>query len=226
MLTIKIKFLLKTLITALVFSLILFLSAGKIDYFQGWIFLAGNLITGFMNYWTIRNDPELMNERSNVADNAKSWDKKILGISALVYVLNVILAGLDSGRFQCSAQFHWSLYAGGVLFLLMGQVIFLAARKQNRYFSSVVRIQKDREHKVCDSGLYRIVRHPGYLGMIISLASIPLITGSVWSSLSTGLAILLLVIRTQLEDKTLLNELEGYISYSQKTRFKLIPGVW
>lgn len=222
----KLNFLLKTSMTSIIFSLILFISAGKIEYFQGWLFLVTNIITGLMNFWSIRNDEALMNERSKMGDNVKSWDKKILGISALVYVLNVIVAGLDSGRFQWSPDFHWSLYTFGILLTLAGQILFLTARKQNRFFSSVVRIQKDRGHKVCDTGLYKIVRHPGYLGMTVSLISIPLITGSVWSSITTIIAVVLLFVRTSLEDKTLLSELDGYREYSEKTRDRIVPNVW
>lgn len=220
------KFLLKIFITSIVFSLILFVSAGRTNYFEGWLFLATNIATGLMNFWTIRNDEELMNERSKIGDNAKSWDKKILGISALVYVLNVIIAGLDSGRYHWSPNFHWSIYVFGVLLTMTGQVVFLTARKQNKYFSSVVRIQKDRAHIVCDTGLYKIVRHPGYLGMTISLISIPFITGSVWCAITTIIAIILLFIRTYLEDKTLLSELEGYRAYSEKTKYRIIPTIW
>ena len=220
------KFLIKTLITSLVFSLILFISAGKTNYFQGWLFLATNILTGLMNFWTIRNDEALMSERSTIGDNAQSWDKRILGISALIYLLNVILAGLDSGRFQWSPYFHWSVYAIGILLTILGQIVFLTARKQNKYFSSVVRIQTDREHKVCDTGLYKIVRYPGYVGMTISLISIPLVTGSAWSLITTFIAIILLFIRTYLEDETLLKELTGYKEYSEKIRERLIPRIW
>lgn len=222
----KVKFLVKTLLTSIIFSLILFLSAGRINYFQGWLFLITNIISGFLNFWTIRNNEELMNERSRVGENAKSWDKKILGISAMIYLLNVILAGLDSGRFQWSPNFNWSFYTIGIIFSIVGQIIFLTARNQNNYFSSIVRIQTDREHKVCDTGLYKIVRHPGYLGMTISLLSVPFITGSIWSFVTTFIAIILLFIRTYLEDKTLMNELKGYKQYAEKTTNKLIPEIW
>jgi len=73
----KTKFLVKTLVTSAIFSLILFISAGRIGYFQGWLFLATNLVTGLMNFWTIRKDEALMNERSKVGDNAKGWDKQV-----------------------------------------------------------------------------------------------------------------------------------------------------
>lgn len=222
----KAKFLFRTLITSIVFSLLLFISAGKINYLQGWLFLVINITTGLINFWTIRNDEELMNERSKIGDNTKSWDKKILGISALVYVVNIVVAGLDSGRFKWSPNFHWSMYTIGILLTIVGQIIFLTARKQNRYFSSVVRIQNEREHKVCDTGLYKIVRHPGYLGMTISLISIPFITGSIWCIITTIIAVILLFIRTYLEDKTLSSELEGYKEYMKKTKNRIIPKIW
>lgn len=222
----KIKFLIKSLFTSTIFSLILFLSAGKVNYFQGWLFLITNIISAFMNFWTIRNNEELMNERSKIGENAKNWDKRILGISALIYLLNVVLAGLDSGRFHWSPNFNWSFYVTGIILSIAGQIIFLTARSQNNYFSSIVRIQTDREHKVCDTGLYKTVRHPGYLGMTISLLSTPFITGSIWSFVTTSIAVILLIIRTHLEDKTLMNELNGYKEYAEKTKNKLIPKIW
>ena len=222
----KAKFLLKTLITTLVFSAILFLCAGKSDYFQGWIFLATNVITGLMNFWTIRNNSELMTERSKVGEGTKSWDKLILGLSSLAYLANVIIAGLDSGRYHWSPDFNWSIYVLGVILAIVGQVVFLTARKENKYFSSVVRIQKDRGQTICDTGIYKVVRHPGYLGMTISLIGLPLITGSVWSIIPIGISIILLFIRTALEDNMLKEELPGYTEYTERTRQRLIPKIW
>ncbi len=222
----KTTFLLKTLITTLLFSAIIFLFAGKISYLQGWIFLTTNIITALMNFMAIRNDTELMSERSKVGDGAKSWDKLILGSSALIYLVNIAVAGLDSGRYHWSPDFGWSIYALGVILTIAGQLIFLSARKENKYFSSVVRIQTERGHTVCDTGLYKTVRHPGYSGMIISLAALPLITGSLWSIIPTLAAIVLLFIRTYLEDETLKKELPGYTEYTNKTRRRLIPMIW
>jgi len=222
----KAKFLLKTLITTLIFSAILFLFAGKSDYFQGWIFLATNVITGLMNFWTIRNNSELMTERSKVGEGTKSWDKLILGLSSLAYLANVIIAGLDSGRYHWSPDFNWSIYVLGVILTIVGQVVFLTARKENKYFSSVVRIQKDRGQTICDTGIYKVVRHPGYLGMTISLIGLPLITGSVWSIIPIGISIILLFIRTALEDNMLKEELPGYTEYTERTRQRLIPKIW
>ena len=97
---------------------------------------------------------------------------------------------------------------------------------ENRFFSSTVRIQTDRGHAVCDSGPYRIVRHPGYAGNILPLAGIVLALGSVWTLIPAMVALIIAVIRTTLEDRTLQDELPGYRDYAQRVRYRLIPGIF
>jgi protein-S-isoprenylcysteine O-methyltransferase Ste14 len=121
-----------------------------------------------MNVLAIKSNPELMSERTNPGEGIKPWDKMLLGLSLLVFVATMILAGLDSGRYQLSMHVPWSVVALGMFFMISGQTIFLIARKENKFFSTVMRIQKERGHTVCESGIYRVIRHPGYLGMIIS----------------------------------------------------------
>jgi protein-S-isoprenylcysteine O-methyltransferase Ste14 len=169
---------------------------------------------------------ELVNERLKPGEGTKKWDKFLLGISALIYLIMIIVSGLDSGRFHWSPNFHWTLYILAILLSLIGHSFFLIAKRQNRFFSSVVRIQTERGHIVCDTGLYKTIRHPGYFGMIISTLGYPLLLGSLWSIIPVILSISILVIRTHLEDKTLINELTGYKEYSYKTPYKLIPKVW
>jgi protein-S-isoprenylcysteine O-methyltransferase Ste14 len=222
----KIKLLIKGLVTNLVFTAILFLCAGRFNYMQAWIFLFTNVLATLMNYFMIHQNSELIRERSKPGEGIKTWDKLLLGLSALLYLVIIVLAGLDSGRFNWTLNFSWKISLSGVVLTVFGQLIFLTARSQNRFFSSVVRIQKERGHVVCDTGLYQIVRHPGYFGMMISLLGLPMITTSIWSVIPTGLAIILLLIRTSLEDKTLISELDGYVEYTRKTRNKLIPTVW
>ncbi len=222
----KVKLLMKGFVTNIIFSAILFICAGRMNYTQGWIFLSINILATLMNYFTIRKNSELINERSKLGEGIKSWDKLLLGLSAVIYVIIVIIAGLDSGRFRWTQNFNWIIVISGVSLTFMGQILFLTARSQNNFFSTVVRIQKDRGHIVCDMGLYKTIRHPGYLGMMLSLMGLPFITTSIWSIIPALIAIILLLIRTSLEDKTLMIELDGYVEYTKKTRYKLIPLVW
>lgn len=222
----KVKLLIKGLITNIVFTIILFVCAGRIDYRQGWIFLAANILATLMNFFTIRKNRDLINERSNPGEGIQSWDKLLLGLSSVVYLAMVVISGLDSGRFLWTKNFSWLISIAGVVVMIVGNILFLTARSQNKFFSTVVRVQKERGHVVCDTGLYAIVRHPGYLGMIISLMGVPMITTSRWSAIPTFIAIIILLIRTSLEDKTLKKELDGYMEYSGKTRYKLLPLIW
>lgn len=222
----KTNYLFKHLFGSFLFFAILFVSAGRIDYWQGLIYVTIGLVMFMLNYTVLRIDPQLLSERSKPGEGTKNWDKTILGLSFLVTISMYIVAGLDSGRFHWSPDFHWSVYLIGIILTAIGQLLFLIAQKQNKFFSSTVRIQTNREHLVCETGLYRIVRHPAYLGSIIQSIGFPLFFGSFWSIIPIGLSIVLLVVRTHLEDKTLRNELRGYAAYCDKTQYKLIPYVW
>jgi protein-S-isoprenylcysteine O-methyltransferase Ste14 len=110
--------------------------------------------------------------------------------------------------------------------MLLGQTLFLVSRRENRFFSTVVRIQKERGHTVCDTGLYSVIRHPGYAGMILGTIGLPLVLGSVWSGMLCLVSIVPLIVRTSMEDHTLLEELNGYREYAGRTRFRLLSGIW
>ena len=108
----------------------------------------------------------------------------------------------------------------------LGYAFAAWAFAENRFFSSVVRIQEDRGHAVCDSGPYRIVRHPGYAGNILPLLGIVLALGSLWTLIPAAVALVIAVIRTALEDRTLLEELPGYQEYARRVRYRLFPGIY
>ena len=174
----------------------------------------------------MRLDDELMKERSKPGEGVKKWDKVILGLSFVATIGMYIVAGFDTGRYHWSPQFHWSLYVFGIVMTITGQLLFLIAQKQNKFFSSTVRIQTDRGHTVCDTGLYKIVRHPAYMGSFIQAIGFPLLFGSLWSIIPVGASIVILTTRTYLEDKTLHNELNGYNEYAHKIQYRLIPYMW
>ena len=222
----RIQLLVKSFAGIFFFILILFISAGRIDYYQGWIYSAMSLLGLLMNFAPSNVDTELLNERLKPPKDAKQWDKLILKLSALTTIIAYVIAGLDSGRYQWSPHLQWDICLLGIVLMFIGQLLFLIAKKTNKFFSSVMRIQNDRGHTVCETGPYRFVRHPGYLGMIISWIGFPLLLGSVWSIIPIVLAIILLLVRTNLEDRTLIKELTGYSQYVQKTHYKLVPGIW
>jgi protein-S-isoprenylcysteine O-methyltransferase Ste14 len=220
------KYVIKQLSGALIFFAIIFISAGRMNYCQGLIYVIIGLIMSLLSFTLLRVDPELLKERSKPGEGTKKWDKTILGLSFLATVSMYIIAGLDSGRYHWSPDFPKLICVSGIILTALGQLLFLIAQKQNKFFSSTVRIQTNRNHVVCETGLYKIVRHPAYMGSVIQSLGFPLLFGSLWSIIPVSILIILLITRTYLEDRTLKNELKGYSEYAVKTRYRIIPYIW
>ena len=209
--------------------LVLFLCGGDFGWWQAWlyslmIFAAG--IGGRM--WAEQRHPGLMAERQSIESiqDAKTWDKVLAPLMAVsIGFPMVIVAGLDH-RYHWSTEFPLWLIVIGFMLISLGYAFAAWALAENRFFSSVVRIQTDRGHVVCDSGPYRFVRHPGYSGSILALLGIVLALSSVWTLIPAGVALIIAVIRTALEDQTLQEELLGYRDYSQHVRYRLFPGIY
>ncbi len=205
----------------------LFGSAGTILWWRGWLFLAVNMtVVGLLTGVLFKKSPELLRERLTARKKAKPWDRLIVLFLAMVFpLIMIILAGLDR-------RYGWTtgvptFLSEVALFVMIAANAFTAwAMKSNPFFSSHVRIQEDRGHIVVSQGPYKLVRHPGYSGMIIFNLAAPVLLGS-FPALGIGLVIcLLFVTRTFLEDRTLHKELAGYAAYARKTRFRLVPFVW
>jgi protein-S-isoprenylcysteine O-methyltransferase Ste14 len=170
----------------------------------------------------------LFAERQNIENirNAKAWDKVLAPLMAVsVSFPMVIVAGLDH-RYNWSPELPPWLIVIGFILITIGYAFSAWAVVENRFFSSVVRIQTDRGHVVCDTGPYRVVRHPGYAGNILPLFGIVLALGSVWTLIPAAVASIISVIRTVLEDQTLQEELPGYRDYARRVRYRLIPGIY
>ncbi len=120
---------------------------------------------------------------------------------------------------------QWAVAIGCAL-LVPSFFIGLYALAVNPYFECTVRVQNDRNQVVICSGPYRYVRHPGYLALIMSLVSVPLILRSCYAALPYGGVVLMVLVMTALEDLTLQRELAGYQDYASKTRFRLLPHIW
>jgi protein-S-isoprenylcysteine O-methyltransferase Ste14 len=160
------------------------------------------------------------------AQDVKPWDKIMGPLMALSLSFPlVIVAGLDH-RYGWTPSFSTGLHILGLILIALGYAFASWALIENRFFSAMVHIQKDKGHAVCDSGPYSVVRHPGYAGNLLALPGIVLALGSVWTVIPVVLAIIIAVIRTELEDRTLQEELKGYKEYVQQVRYRLIPGIY
>jgi len=208
--------------------LVLLVCGGDFGWWQAWVYSLLVVAAGVGGrIWAEQRHPGLMAERQNIVNvrNAKAWDKVLAPLMALsVGFPLVIVAGLDH-RFDWSPPFPLWLIVLGFILISLGYAFTVWALVENRFFSSVVRIQADRGHVVCDSGPYRIVRHPGYAGTILPLPGIVLALSSVWTIIPAVVALIIAVIRTALEDQTLQRELPGYREYTRRVRYRLIPGV-
>ena len=213
----------------LLIPLILLICGGDSGWWQGWLYSLLIFAAGIWGHiWAEQRHPGLMAERQNIEKikNAKSWDKVLAPLMAVsIGFPLVIVAGLDH-RYNWSPEFPLWLIVIGFILISLGYAFASWAMAENRFFSSVVRIQTDRGHVVCDSGPYRFVRHPGYAGNIFPPFGIVLALGSLWTLIPAAAALIIAVIRTVLEDQTLQEELPGYRDYARRVRYRLIPGVY
>jgi len=219
----------RLVVVYLLIPLILFICGGDLGWWQAWLYSMLILAAGIGGrMWAERRHPGLTAERQNMekVQSAKAWDKVLAPLMALsVSFPLVIVAGLDY-RFGWSPLFPLWLILLGFLLISLGYAFAAWALIENRFFSSVVRIQVDRGHVVCDSGPYRIVRHPGYAGNMLALPGMVLALSSTWTLIPAAVALIIAVIRTVLEDQTLQDELPGYRDYVQRVRYRLIPGIY
>jgi protein-S-isoprenylcysteine O-methyltransferase Ste14 len=210
----------------LIMDLLLFIPAGTLDWTAAWalsilyaIFLLAYAV------WGTLKAPDLLKERSQVAENVKVWDKVIMAVYTILLLSTPVLAGLDIGRAQWS-QMPIALQVLGLVGVVLSGGLILWTILANAYLGRMVRIQEDRGHQVATGGPYRYVRHPMYVGIILLFPCMALFLGSWWALAPASLIAMLMVIRTALEDRTLQAELPGYAEYARQTRYRLLPGVW
>jgi protein-S-isoprenylcysteine O-methyltransferase Ste14 len=218
-----------TFFFALFFIFIPLIVSGDVHWIEAWVLAILSLVVSVASrILAARNNPDIIQERASFTDaeGIKAWDKKIVPLIAFVVPpLIYLVFGLDH-RFGWSMPVSTLMKIAGFIAFIAGFLFSTWAMVENRFFSSVVRIQKERGHVVCDTGPYKWVRHPGYLGGLISWVGIPLFMGSMWGYLPVLLIIILYIIRTQLEDQTLQAELPGYQEFAKRTRYRLLPGIW
>ena len=198
------------------------------DWWEAWAYalisILGFIISRFLAF---RKNPDLLVERSEYLkhDNTQSWDKALSPISGLGGILMVIIAGLDS-LYGWSPDYSLLLKVPMVFLFIAGYGLGSYALIANRFFSGTVRLQTDRGHHVISSGPYKWIRHPGYASALLTYLITPILLDSYWIFIPAILISITLIIRTALEDRFLKENLDGYMDYSQKVRFRLIPLIW
>jgi len=210
----------------LVMSVALFWSAGQIGWWPAWasiaVMLAWITATAIVIF---HFNPDLLAERLGPRKGAKPWDTAIMSMLGLVQLVRYIVAGLDQ-RYGWTGGFPVAAQIAALTVCILGYALFVWATASNTFFSQIVRIQSERGHAVATGGPYHYLRHPAYFGAILYELAVPVLLASWWALIASGLSIILLILRTALEDRTLQTELTGYGDYARQVRYRLLPGIW
>lgn len=214
----------KTASSSLAIIILLFVSAGRSDWAMAWVYAGLSLIGVVAG--ALAAGPALLAERSGVGQGAEALDVAMAVIMAwLGPVAIALVAGFDF-RYGWQPEVVPLVQVAGVVIVVLGYAMALWAMATNQFFSGVVRIQEERGHVVVSHGPYALVRHPGYVGVILAMVGAPLMLGSVWALIPAAATVGVIVIRTAREDLTLTRYLAGYETYAQRVRYRLLPGIW
>jgi len=211
------------LIPIIIMAFILFVSSGSLNWIMAWlllgIHLAGTIVI------SLKINIGLINERAHEKDGTKRWDAILVRIMNIIGLTVLLVAGLDV-RFGWSGPFPLSIEIIAMAVVILGYAVLAWAAISNEYFSRLVRIQEERGHNVIISGPYHYIRHPGYFSLILCAIAQPLMLGSFWALIPAIFTVIILFVRTNLEDKTLQEELTGYADYTLQVRYRLFLRVW
>ena len=196
--------------------------AGEVSSVYLWALAAGCSAVALFAVHAI--SPELARERYHPP--SPGLDGAALRWVRLIAFATFVFALLDSGRWHLSPPMSAGWRTVGLVTFFTGMAMFVYAMSVNRFFSSVVRIQEERGHCVVDSGPYARVRHPGYVGMLLLVATLPLALGSWWAFVPGSVVVVFGFRRVLVEDRFLAANLPGYREYAARVRYRLLPGIW
>ena len=214
--------LLKFSLGLLLVGALIFLPAGTLLYFNGWLLVGllfgPMLIAGFV---MLAKSPDFLRKRLD-AKEKQAAQKGVLGLSALMFIAGFVVAGLDF-RFGWSVMPPWVIITASVLFLL-AYVLYAEVMRENAYLSRTIRVEAGQT--VVDTGLYGIVRHPMYAVTLLLFSMIPLVLGSWYALIAFAFYPAIIIVRLKDEEELLTKELPGYAAYKQKVKYRIIPFVW
>lgn len=201
---------------------LVFLPAGSLGFWQGWLFMGTLFIPIFIaGVVMLSKSPELLRKRLN-AKEKEMEQKGVVALSGILFIATFVVAGLN-WRYQWSILPEWVTWSATGVFLF-SYLIYAEVMRENEFLSRTIEVQEGQ--RVIDTGLYGIVRHPMYTATTLLFLTMPLILGSLYSFFIILLYLPLIIIRIHHEEKILEANLPGYTEYKQHTKYRLIPLVW
>ena len=206
----------------IVVGVLLFVPAGTLDYWQGWMFVALLFVPMFIAGVVLMfRNPELLRKRLEAKEEEKE-QKWVVALSGLLFIAMFVVAGLNR-RYLWWVLPDWAVYSAAVLFLV-GYLLYAEVLRENVWLSRTIEVQEHQ--KVVDTGLYGIVRHPMYAATLILFLSMPLVLASPWAFVIMLFYIPVIDKRIRNEEMVLEEGLEGYKEYKKRVRYKVVPFVW
>lgn len=212
----------KFLLGVTLVGVLIFLPAGTLCYFNGWLLMSILFVPMFFAgiVMMIKN-PALLKSRLNAKESQKQQDK-VVKLSGLMFLLGFIVAGLGF-------RFNWFILPKNVsivasVIFLLGYVFYAEVLRENTYLSRTIEVQENQ--RVIDTGLYSIVRHPMYSATLLLFLSMPIVLGSVYAFIIFMAYPFIIAKRIKHEEEFLQKELHGYSEYIQKVKYRLIPFIW
>lgn len=209
----------------LLFLGMLLLLGGK-SWWRGWSVLVGFILFVAILFWRLKRvNPGLVRERQSGGESAEDWDRVIMASYVTVLVCLLVLSALDGGRFHWSEVSPVVFGLGWILLVISGAIVW-HVMTINAFLSSWARLQEDRGQVVIKEGLYKYVRHPMYLGIIIGFPGLALTMGSLWALIPSVIIDMIFIFRAAKEDRMLKTGLDGYAEYARTVRYRLLPKIW
>jgi protein-S-isoprenylcysteine O-methyltransferase Ste14 len=225
--SVLIRRLIQVFVSLVIQMAVLFIAAGSLQWPMAWVYLAISVaMVVFNTVLLYKKNPDLITERTRLNKNTKGWDKILaLLLGVIGPLLTLVIVGLDR-RFSWTMAISSAVVWGGVLVFVIGMAFLCWSMVENRFFACTVAIQDDRGHSVISTGPYAIVRHPGYTALGLAALATPIMFESLWGLIPAAFNIIVIIVRTSLEDRTLQYELPGYKEFTKTTPSRLVPGLW